>query len=215
MLSMPLPGALSSSLPKFLGMLLSKAIDSRSPESIKPIFQVISGLGYGHIDDLPLSLVTRFQEQLTEILAKHDTKDPLPGPLCLGVLAIFASIRNDEKDYTNVSNKMQVTDHEDVAQLERYAIARKFFTTKRAHKTLDVTIFKAIDVCSGSSMLSHDQGLEILEICISIIDAVSTHDKKAWVAKNPMRAEKFLEKIARPEIDRNLQCLVIILLHYC
>ena len=204
MLSTPLKVAPGSTVPIFLEMLLGRAVELPSSESIRPVYQVLSGLGYKYLDDSPLDVVVQLQEQLTTILAKHDPTDPLPGSLCLGVLALFVSIPIDHGEVTQSTDQNHKIDE----GAERYSIARRFFSNKKAQKTLDVTVFRAIDVCSGNSTLNIDRGLEILNICMTTVHAISIHDKRIWAVKNQMRIDKLLEKMSRADIDQNVQCMV-------
>lgn len=60
---------------------------------------------------------------------------------------------------------------------DRFLPARKFFSSRRAPKTLDLAVIKAITACSQSSQLSARDIVESLKLSREIVEAFDTKEK--------------------------------------
>lgn len=210
LLSAPLEAAVPSNSPAFLERLLDKAVHSLSPETIRPVYQVLSGLGSSYLDDLAPDVLACFQVQLAEVLKKLDPNDPFGTPLCLAVLAKFASRSDGQTGENSPENRLPfVSDAVLIDPADNFLPARKYFNGKRALTTFNLAIFRVISACSANSGLSLDGALETLRLAEGIINAFCSDDRRAWTANNIGRAKKLYEKILRPDIDSELRCAVL------
>lgn len=176
---------------------------------MRPIYQVLSGLGTSYLDDLPSGVLARFQNQLDEVLKRLDPNDPFGTLLCLAVLAKFASRSNGRTGgKIPASTLPSASDAVLIEPADDFHLARKYFVGKRASTTFNLAVFRVISACSVNSDLSLDGALETLRLSEDIINALRGDDKKAWIASNTGRAKKLYEKILRPDIDSSLQCAV-------
>jgi len=189
--------------------LLEKAVQSQSAETIRPVYQVLSGFGPSYLDDLASDVLARFQKQLDEVLKRFDSNDPFGTLLCLAVLAMFASRSKERTGESIPANNLHFTSGAVLMEpTDDFSPARKYFVGKRALTTFNLAVFRVISVCSVNSDLRLDGALETLRLSQDIINALCSDDKKVWIANNIGRAKKLYEKILRPDIDSSLQCAV-------
>lgn len=212
MLNAPSKLAESSHVLAFLNILMSRAVKSLSPDTIRPVYQVLSGVSSMFLDDLPLSVVTHFQDQATELL---NAKDSQSLHLCMAVLAIFASRPRVSREGESEIQQDKLQPHGDLAhsaQTDRYAPARKIFVNKRARKSLDLAVMRAIVACFFDNKpaihANLQTNIEALELAGKIIEVIEVDEKRSWMAKNVARVNKLLEKIVQAGIDPSLQCAV-------
>ena len=204
---MPVPATVAS----FLQELLQRAVQSPLAENIRPIYSILSGVGFNVLDVLPLEVVDRFQSQLLKILKSLEAEDHSANLICLAILANVASRDNTDSMTPRVSAMPDHTSssNEDVAEIrDRYHTARQFFTAKRASKTLDLVVLKVILSCSRNCSLRVDGVLESLKLSEEIVDAVPSRERSAWVKSNAAKVKKLSEKILRPDIDKEVKCVV-------
>ena len=208
LLSLPLDIAIPSTFPLFLTELVEKAVCFLSPETIRPIYQVLSAVGSSYLDALPIDILTHLQDQLVEVLTKLDIDDRFGDLLCLGVLAKFASRPCNSSEMAPSNNLCSPTGESFPRTADRYVSARKLFAVKRAPKTLDLAVIRAIAACSESCMLSPIEISESLKLSDEIVDAFGCDEKQAWVAKNVGKVKKLHKKMLRADIDPGVQCAV-------
>ena len=198
---MPLPATIVS----FLQELLQRGVQSPLAENIRPIYSVLSGVGFNILDILPLDIVDRLQSQLLKILKSLEVEDHSANVLCLAILAKVALTSSDTwymPDATSSRNEVAAESR------DRYDAARQFFTIKRASKTLDLIALKVISSCSKNCSLHSDEVLEALKLSEEIIDAIPGGARIAWVRKNAAKTKKLSEKILRPDIDNEVKYAV-------
>lgn len=209
LLSSPLEAAVPLDSTAFLEKLLEKAVQSLSAGTIRPVYQVLSGLGPSYLDDLASDVLARFQDQLDEVLKTFDPNDPFGTLLCLAVLAMFATRSNGRTGRNIPANGLPFTNGAVLMELtDDCCPARKYFVGKKAPTTFNLAVFRVISACSANSGLGLDGALETLRLSERIISALGSDDRRAWIAGNIGRAKKLYEKILRPDIDSSLQCAV-------
>ena len=200
MLSHPLPETygVPISFPRFLQYVLEKATEKPSAATMRPLYSLIKGGGSPLLSILPLDTITRLQEQLIKLL--KGLEDHSASLLCL---AIFARITHDHP-----AALLAIRDgtHND----DPYQSARQFFTAKRALKTLDLVVLRAILASSGSMAIP--QAIESLQLAVEIINAVTPSEKMMWVEKNIAKLKKLVEKVSQPNIDHNVQLAALTVL---
>lgn len=193
----------------FLEQSLERAVQSLSAKTIRPVYQVLSGLGPSYLDDLASDVLARFHDQLNEVLKTFDPNDPFGTLLCLAVLAILASRSNSGTRRRIPANDLLITSGTVLMEpVDEFCPARKYFVGKRATTTINLAVFRVVSACSANSDLGLDGALETLRLSKCIINALGSDDRKAWLAGNIGRAKKLYEKILRPDIDSSLQCAV-------
>lgn len=210
MLSSPLNVAIPANMPVFLERLLERAVQSPTCGNIRYVHRVLSGLGSNYLDDLPPNTLTRFQNILSELLAKSNINDPFASLLCLAVLAKFAA-RPCDALAKGLSASKGLPTMEGTILTEPFNIfspARKFFFGVKTQKTLNLVVLKVIKAFSRNSSLKLSEALQTSSLSQEIIDAVCTDDKQCWMIKNQAKMRNLYEKILRPEIDVSLQCAV-------
>lgn len=147
---------------------------------------------------------------MIKVLTNLNIDDHFANPLCLAVLAKFASghCKVESVDKSQPKRQSSPSDENRSEWPDIFLPARKFFSARRAPKTLDLAVIKAITVCSQSCQFSSREMVESLRLSGEIVDAFQSHEKCAWLSKNIGKMKKLHEKISRPGIDLNVQCEV-------
>ena len=208
LLSHPVDIAIPSKFPDLLMQLVDKAVRSLSPETIRPIYQVLSAMGSSYLDILSFDVIARLQDRLVEVLTKLNMDDRSGDLLCLGVLAKFASRPCNSSDLHIPNIQSSSIGRSSMTVVDRYVSARKLFEDKRAPKTLDLAVIRAITACSESCALSETDISESLKLSGEIVEAFDCREKQAWVAKNGGKVKKLHQKILRADIVPEIQCEV-------
>lgn len=165
---------------------------------------------------MPADLVIGLQDNLLQILRALEATDHSANLLCL---AIFAKLASTEPTYFQALDRPLWSDsvlspdtspsNEPISGLlGSCGSAKQFFTSKRACKTLDLVVLKAIMACSCSCSLPSSEIIESLKISEEIVDAVGKDEKRIWMLKNSIKIRKLHEKILRPDINIGVRCAV-------
>ena len=205
LLSLPMDMAVPSKFPNFLMSLVGKAIRSPSPETTRPIYQLLSAVGTSYFDILPFDVIAHLQDRLVEVLTKMDMDHHFGDLLCLGVLAKIASRPRYSPKLKASDDGSSPIEEGSPRVADRYISARKLFEVKRASKTMDLAVIRAIAACSESCKLSATEILESLRLSGEIVDAFDVREKQAWMAKNGGKVKKLHQKILRTDIDSDIQ----------
>jgi len=201
----------SAAVASFLQKLLEKAVQAPSTKNIRPIYSILSGVGFSFLDILPLETVNRFQLQLIKILKGLEVEDHSANLICL---AILANLATREITDSTVSDELSILDatstrNHDVSELnDRYHAARQFFTAKRASKTLDLVVLKVILSCSKICSLRRDEVMESLKLSEEIIDAIPSGERSSWMDRNVVKIKKLSNKVLHHDLDRVTKCVV-------
>ena len=186
---------------------LEQAVQSLSSETIRPVYLLLSGVESSYLDILPFDILSSLQSQMIEVLTHLDSDDHLAGLLCLAVLAKFSSrLRAMEKSRADVQSSPN--NEIDLESIDKFLPARKFFSSRRAPKTLDVVVIKAITACSQSCQLSTHEIVESLKLSTEIVDAFDEKEKISWLSGNVWKTNKLYEKILRFGIETKVQVQV-------
>ena len=207
MLSTALTVPVPSNIPTFLEKLLENATTSKSIETIRSVYQTLSGLGLRILDDLTPETLARFQNSLNELLMNLDMSDPFADILCLAVLAKFAS-RPCHPLTEDISCLQSSTDTGFAKSTDGFLPSRRYFVGKRARKTFDLAVLRVINACSRNSALCPSEALETLTLSGEVIHFLDRDDKKYRIDKNGGMIKNLYGKVLRPDIDPSLQCAV-------
>ncbi len=190
---------------------MERGVQAPSAENIRPLYSILSGIGFNFLDILPLEIVNRFQSQLIKILKSLEVEDHSANLICLAILANVASqavMNSTASDGSCMPNATSSRIQDEPPSSDRYQSSRQFFTAKRASKTLDLVVLKVILSCSRSCSLRLDEVMESLSLSQEIIDAVPCSERSSWMERNSGKVKKLSEKILRHDIDRELECAV-------
>lgn len=204
-----------------MARLLQKAVQDPTTTNIKVIYHAFSGPELDLLNIFPADLVIRLQENLLRILRALEATDHSTNLLCLAIFAKLASIEPahlqtsaqplwfDKILSPNVLSPDASPSNEPGSKLlGSCGSAKQFFTSKRASKTLDLVVLKAVLACSCSCTLSSSEIIESLKISAEIVDAVDKDEKRTWMLNNSTKIRKLLGKILRPDIDIGVCCVV-------
>lgn len=203
-------------LPRLFARLLHKAIQDPTTDNIKVIYHAFSRLEGDLLDTIPADLIIRLQENLLRLLRAFEATDHSNNLLCL---AIFAKLASIEPTYLQTSDqplRSDITLSSDATPSngpvskcsESCGPAKQFFTSKRASKTLDLVVLKAILACSGSFTLSSSEVIESLKISEEIVDVIGKDEKSMWLLNNSIKIRKLCGKILLPSIHIGVRCAV-------
>ena len=196
-----------SKAPSLITKCLEKAIESLSPETVRPVYLLLSGVDSSYFDVLPFDILSTVQDRTIEVLSELDSDNHLGNLLCLAVLARFSSRPGVTKNpLVNIHSSPN-----DAIEPEPKDIvfpAQKFFSSRKALKTLDLVVIKAIKACSQRCQLSASDIVESLKLSREIIDALDKKERSSWLAGNNQKIKKLYEKILRPDIEDKVQCEV-------
>ena len=141
---------------------------------------------------------------MIEVLTNLDSDNQMASLLCLAVLAKLSSRSGSTgKSQPNVQSSPK--DEIVPESADRFLPAQKFFSSRRAPKTLDLVVIKAITACSQSCQLRTYEIVEILRLSREIVDAFDNKEKNAWLAGNTRKTKKLCEKILRSGIEAKVQ----------
>ena len=208
LLSTPLDFAIPSKVPIFLIKCLEKAVQSLSSHTIRPVYLLLTGVDSSHLDILPFDILSSLQSHMIEVLKNLDSDDHLANLLCLAVLAKFSS-RSEGMERSQHNVQSSANDQTGPEPADRFLPARKFFSSRRVPKTLDLVVVKAITACSQSCQLSTHDIVESLKLSTEIVDAFDKGEKSSWLAGNVWKTQKLYEKVLRPDIEAKVQWYVI------
>lgn len=144
---------------------------------------------------------------MIEVLTHIDSDDHLASLLCLAVLAKFTS-RPGVMEQSQPNVQSSPKDENGPESADRFLPARKFFSSKKAPKTLDLVVIKVITACSQSCQLSTNEIVESLKLSREIVDAFDKITLSSWQAGNVGKTKKLYAKILRPGIEAKVQCEV-------
>lgn len=201
-LSIALPGIYA----KFISKLLDEAVHGPSYETVKPVYQTISSLNIGDLDNLPTTMISQLQDSLIMVLMRYDVEEVSMSLFSLATLARLASLGSLLPSPETSAHKV---DEKDLTPSQVLTPARQFFGAKRAFKTLDLVTLKAIMICSNTCRLSSSMRIENIKLCVEILRVIDSSEKSSWVAKNPGKMRKLFEKMLRPNLDDEMQWMVV------
>ena len=209
-------------LPRLMARLLQKAVQDPTTTNIKLIYHVLSGPKFDLLNIMPADLVIGLQENLLRILRALEATDHSANLLCLAIFAKLASTKPthlqtlDQPLWSGnfLSPDASPSNGPISKLLGSCGTAKQFFTSKRASKTLDLVVLKAILACSCSCALSSCEIIESLKISEEIVDAVDKDERHTWMSKNSIKTRKLHEKILRPDIDIGVRCAVSTAVEY-
>ncbi|KAL8939331.1 MAG: hypothetical protein Q9216_003424 [Gyalolechia sp. 2 TL-2023] len=168
-----------------------------SASTIRPVYRVLSGVGALLLNALPADLVARLQGQFKKMLQIVDLEDHVSSLYCLAVLAFMSSPQHPATSLSESQSSSPLAKGllSTIKELESYHVARQYFTSKRATKTLDLVVLKVIYACSKSCTLSPAAILESLQLSNTIIEAIDVRDRQQWMTHNRGKFRKLVEKI--------------------
>lgn len=209
MLSTPFPVDVPAPavLPAFLLQLLEGAVQniSSSAGALRPLYLTIKGVGASILGVLPPGKLMHLQEELIKTLRNLDHSADL---YCLAIFATLCTDKHCQPVAEDASSSQEsescirsaATQTQDI-----YQPARQFFSSKKASKTLDVVVLRAIQSCSSASKLNPAQSIETLQLAREILQAVEPNEKAAWVQKNAAKVRKLYEKVRHSEADLGIR----------
>ncbi len=206
LLSSPLPLALPGSVSPFLAGLLDRAARRPTADTIRPIYQVLSGNGSHLLHALPSDLTARLQQQFKKLLQTVGTENYMTHLFCFAVLAVIASGPSATVTLRDTFFSLDST-HED-----NRVTAQQYFTPKKASKTLDLVIFRVISVYGQSSTLTLTEVIETLRLSTRIVEAVDISDRVLWIENNKNKLRKLSEKVLSSNHKTEALCEVGLLL---
>ena len=194
-----------ASYSKFLSKLSEHAVYNLSYNTIKPVYQTYSSLASSDLEILSIDVLVQLQDSLIVVLRTYHVDEVSTSLFSLAVLARLASLPGPcstledsaQASGANISNSPQTL-----------LPARQFFSAKRASKTLDLVVLKAVMLCSRSSAIKSNEAIEGLHLCAEIARAVESSERLSWLNKNSGKAKKLYEKILQTDIDRDVQAAV-------
>jgi len=210
MLSTPLPEdiAIPAGLPAFVLQLLDNAVQDVSAGSLRPLYLTIKGVGASLLGVLPPGKLLHLQEELITVLRNLDHS------ASLHCLAIFATLCADKQCQPVTEDALSSQESESCMKSastqtgDIYQPARQFFGSKKASKTLDLVILRAIQSCSSASKLGPAQSIETLQLVREIFEAVKPAEKATWVQKNAAKIRKLNDKVRSSEVDVGVRLAV-------
>lgn len=201
--------AIPASVSPFLAKLLDKALQTLCANPLRPIYRILSGVGSHILDALPSNLVARLQEQFKKMLQSIDLEDHVANLFPLAVLAVMTLTRSGTS--IRKHDSLPCLGHElssTAEDPESYHVARQYFVSKRATKTLDFVVLKVIFACSKSCNLSTTEIIESLQLSITIIAAVDDRDRQQWMTNDKGKFRKLIEKTLLYDPQSEVVCAV-------
>lgn len=177
-------------LPSLVLALVEAMIRSPTPDTITPLYKVISGIRENIFDILPDETMSRFQSECTRILRKLD--DHVSSLLCLAMFAKIASA--DTRPSTQRPGWLR-----SICQ---------FFDATRGLKTLDLAFLRVILACSSTTELSPTQSVDCILLAKEVCDVVDSSQKNNWIQSGKAKIVKLCEKVLKVEHDPTIQMLV-------
>lgn len=168
---------------------------------------MLESLGATQLKVVPHDVLACFQDELIKTLKGLDVEAQSVHLFCLAVLASQKTYHVDCERHRKPKTSNLLSP---VEQTRAVLSTQQFFGSKRAHKTLDLVVLKAIRICSTGCLLSLDEATESLRLSRTIIEAINRSERSIWVSQSLKKADKLCEKITRDGISQELQCAVSI-----
>ncbi|KAJ6031502.1 hypothetical protein N7540_002234 [Penicillium herquei] len=200
MLSSPLPSKIVPPvrIADLITTLASNIAKEPSERTIAPVHSLMKGVRGRSIVHYEVSteVMNYLQLELTKILRNFN--DHMCGLLAL---ATFAQIVSTE--INDMGNEQKVNTPPWIINIQN------FFGPKRGLKTIDLVVLRVIFACSSSrdNFLTPSKASESIGLAIIITEAMDPEQKKIWIAANSSKINKLCEKVARDELDREVQVM--------
>lgn len=177
-------------LPTLVLTLIVAMVRQPTPDTIAPLYKVISGTRGNIFDILPDDTMSRFQSECTRILRKLD--DHVSSLFCLAMFARIASADAQPSDRKP-------------GWLRSIC---QFFDATRGLKTLDLVFLRVVLACSSTAGLSASQSVDCILLAKEVCDVVDPSQKNHWIQSGKVKIVKLCEKIMRADHDPTIQMLV-------
>ena len=207
LLSTTLESPRPSKAPILITKCLEKAIESLSSETVRPVYLLLSGIESRSFEILPFNVLSSVQSRTIEVLSELDSDNHLGNLSCLAILARFSS-RPGVIKKSLVNAHSSPNDAIEPEPTDIFSPARKFFSSRKTLKILDLVVIKAIKACSQRCQLNANDIVESLKLSREIVDALDKKERSSWLAGNNQKTKKLYEKILRPDIENKVQCEV-------
>ncbi|KAJ5220074.1 hypothetical protein N7468_009278 [Penicillium chermesinum] len=198
-LSQPLPSGFipPMRIADLITMLVSRVAEEPRAENVLPLHSIMNGLQGSLLirHEIPLEVMGKMQLEFTKALRNLD--DHMGNLLCL---ATFARI---------VSPQCQNIGNQHGPEAPSWLLnIQHFFGPKRGLKTLDLVVLRVILACSvNCNNLAPSQAAESIRLAICIADAIDPEQKQAWMSTNSPKIAKLCEKVARDDLDQEVQMM--------
>ena len=190
-------------------MTLEMAIREPSADTIRPLYMILSGVGYGLLEMLSDGAIKHLQESLKDMLRTLGSHfDSL---LCLATFAKMVPARTPQlmtSDNATPLGSDRLSEQTSDGARDRYEVARQFLNHKKASKTLELVVLRVILICSINCPLDFDKAMDSLRLSKEIIDAVDETEKETWLKRTTTGSKKLYEKVLRPDLDASIRSLV-------
>lgn len=212
MLTAPLPGEFPppASLPAFFLAKLESAVEAPSAMTVRAVYSLLAGVGPLLLEVLPVEATSRLHEQLSRMLQSLGDR-----PAILLCLAIFAKVLSDKspvyKTSETPSPNLDVAPPSEAVlpdQVCRYDNIRKYFSTRRASKTLDLVVLRVVEACSSSFSQNRCEAVESLSLAQEIVRVVDNAERVSWLKKSGPMTRKLFEKVLRQDINLEVRLAV-------
>ena len=209
-LSIPLPAsyAIPRSAHSFYCTLVKRFLANPSVSTVRPLYSVMTGMGSGCLSPLSDDLLMRLQQGLIDLL--KGTEDHTASLLCLAIFARlspgFHRQSNVRLELANCSQESTINETGSIADTSNTSShVESLFLGRRAFKALELAILQAIIASSENFSKTELTSHEILALATSIVKAVNTGDRVAWVKNSAHTLQKYRERILRRESNEVLR----------
>ncbi|KAL8951422.1 MAG: hypothetical protein Q9222_002613 [Ikaeria aurantiellina] len=210
LLSSPSPLASPRTISAFLEKLLEKAIQSPCADTIRPIYKILAGTGSHLLEAIPPSTTARLQEQFKKMLQNFELEDHSANLFCLATLALMSSTQVAVSSPEGGSSSRLLDELADVpARTRNSGMARQYFVSKRASKTLDLVVLIAVFLCSKNHHLGVPKAIENLRLACVIITAIDDAERLAWLQSDKGKVRKLVERIIAHDGQPEVSCAAL------
>lgn len=208
LLARPLPAEtlLPESAQKFFLRLAEQAVTYPSVETLRPIYQLLTGACQELLSTLPTATLTALADDIFKILRSLASVEGNPQYLlCLGIIRSLAGLPVDTKagPISPVSTSKVPLGRR--AQPWKLDSARAYFVTPKALKTLQLVALQVIWIYKVEDQHSEQYVLENLEIATSIVYSIDTATRLEWCKANAPVARKLGEKVMKSDLPADIR----------
>lgn len=214
LLSLPLPNtvALPAEVQTLFVQLVEEAAKRPCVVTIEPIYLLLSGTGNLLLGILSTEVLTRFEEQLIEILRNSTgAPDHCISLYCLSIMnVVCCSIDPDFRLTASSYNTQDFLASTPTSSRWKSEAMQQFFTGSKAQRSMQLIVALVLWATNRSSSGEpSDEKIRCLVLVNEVITAIPPDLRKNWCTANTITIRKLQEKLCAENQDETARTLAL------
>ncbi|CAK1358767.1 unnamed protein product [Cercospora beticola] len=213
LLSLPLPDtvALPAEAQTLFIQLVEEAAKRPCPATIQPIYLILSGTGSLLLGVLSSETMSRFEDQILEILKNSSsTPDGCLSLYCLSIMNLVCASTDPEFRLTSSSyNTQDFLASTPVSSRWKSEAMQQFFTGTKAQKSIQLVVLSAYLAAKATPSDCTPEKIKALILANEIIAAIPLDIRKIWAMANTGMVRKLQERLCAGDVERRIKTLAL------